>query len=316
MRGSSASAYLCELSVQIVSPRAERDREPGPGNPDTIWSQPRAQVHLDPLRSAAFQRASWSKRAQIERRVQLAVDAGEQVLVERRGDAGRVVVGERSAGRPACTRSVDSSSRSPARMRAAHLAQERVARGTVEVADRAAQEQHEQRLSRPRAARRPRRGRRRYSRSKPTIPSDGIVAPARARPARAPPARCRSGSRSRRWRRDSASSDPARLRGRCRCRAPRPASASADARDDVLGVPPQEARSGARQAVLGQHADRLEQRRADGVVEILGRQLLLSRLRRARRARRRRTSDDCRSDCAAASMSMAGSYASTQRNVA
>ena len=48
-------------------------------------------------------------------------------------------------------------------------------------------------------------------------------------------------------------------------------------RDDLRGVAAQQPHVGARQAIFGQHADGLEQRRADFVVQVFRGQFLLSR---------------------------------------
>ena len=78
---------------------------------------------------------------------ELAVDAREQVEVERRGDAGGVVVGQQHLGHRLFQ--VGRQQQRVARLQAlADLAQEDIGRRPIKIPDGAPQEQDQQRLAR------------------------------------------------------------------------------------------------------------------------------------------------------------------------
>ena len=142
-------SYLYELSVQIRSPRAKENVASAGIDTNRLRGQA-LEVHLDPLCVAVPDRAM-REGVEIERPAELAVDADEQVPVERGGDAERIVVGEHAARASGFTRSAPSSSESPGASAARIRAQELVRGRRVEVADVRAEQQHEHRMRRRRA---------------------------------------------------------------------------------------------------------------------------------------------------------------------
>ena len=152
--------------------------------------------------ASRFHTARCAKASRSKSPPQLAVDAHEQVPVERRGDAERIVVGQLQLALRLHEIGAEQqrvAGASAPRMRAQELLRGR----RVEVADVGAEEQHEHRCPPSRAAaawRRPdlvgRRGGRR-----PRCDRGGRAC---ARIARAPATRCRSGARGRGRRRAAA----------------------------------------------------------------------------------------------------------------
>ena len=213
---------------------------------------------------------------------ELAVDAREHVEVERGRHADRIVVGEQQpidrlleigreqqpVARAPGAAAPGAGTRRPRRGRNCRSCPPRNSTnsdwlGLAARSDRA-------------------RGRSRYSpRSRARGPRG--CGRALAPPWRARCARCRSGS----TRRAGATTAPPGSSA-CSCALPLPSSAistsGVERRNDLGGVPLQQPLAGAREPVLGQQADRLEERRADLVVEVLGRQLLLAAGARARLA--------------------------------
>jgi hypothetical protein len=139
----SSGVNLTELSVQILSPRRKGDVQARRAHAHELIAQ-RAEVHLDSALAgipARFVRES----AQVEVAIQLAVDAPEEVEVERRRDASRIVIGGEELRDRFDQIGAEQESVALAQARA-HVAQEDRRARPVEVADRAAEEQQEQGL--------------------------------------------------------------------------------------------------------------------------------------------------------------------------
>ena len=243
-------------------------------------------MHLD----AALDRVphgAVGERREVEVGQELRVHPREQVLVEGRRDAERIVVGEQQLALR--LDEIRAEQQRVARPQAPPDAGEKlVGGGAIEVADVRAEEEHEHRAVRrallaPRGAGPPRtsRGGRppRRARGAPRVRSESSRA---------------SGEMSIRWTRT-------RFRRLRRLSAsiasfsplPQPSSTKRDRvlerADHVGGKPREQAALGARDPVPRQPADRLEESRAQSVVEVLRLDLLRRRARgRAARPRRSR----------------------------
>src|SRR3954469_2967263 len=134
--------------VRALGPDAlaarEPDRDAGPANRDRLIREA-LEMHLDPLRSGIPNRTV-RKAADLERAFQFAIDADEQVAIERRRDAKRIVVRQEQIafGLDEIRAEQQEVAR---RERAADLAQELVGCRRIEVTDVRAEQQHQHRVT-------------------------------------------------------------------------------------------------------------------------------------------------------------------------
>ena len=137
-----SASNLYQLSVQIVSPSSRRKWRAACSISDVL-RDPADQVHLHARRVAVPHRAV-IELVQREVRLQLRVQSLQQVLVERAGQAQRVVVGEQQIAFRldeirAQQQAIAGAKRRP------YQAEERGCAGPVEVADVRSQEDDERR---------------------------------------------------------------------------------------------------------------------------------------------------------------------------
>ena len=209
---------------------------------------------------------------------ELAVDAGQQVEIERRGHARRIVVGDEQALLGLLE--VGGEQQVVAgEQELAHLPQELVRGRPVEVPDRASQEQHEQALAGGAA-----RGHLAQAVQVLALePDDAHRIEAIELALGLDQGRARDVDRvvGGELPAPQRLEDPARV---LRAAAPQlgDQDRGPEGANDLLRVVAQDAGAGAREAVLGKEADHLEERGPDRVVEVLRGQLLLLRLLQSR----------------------------------
>ena len=239
----------------------------------TCWRERGDQVHLDARLRGVPDRAM-RELADVEVGAELAVDPHQQVAVERRRHAERIVVGQQQVALRLHEVGADQQ-RVAGRQRRADVRRKASAPGGSKLPMFEPRNSVSVPAGAAPLARRPRRGPLRMSpgasRRRRVTPSSAASVAAGA--GRAPPARRRRDARSAggrdRGRPRSASPASRRCPGRAR-RASRPARRARRSRGRAAAS---RSRLRARDAVPRQLADRLEQRRAERVVEVPRRQL-------------------------------------------
>ena len=136
---------LVEISVRISSPAAKCDVEVEAVEPHLLVGE-RAQADVHPLRLGVVA-GDVLEGVEVEVGAELAVEDGEDVLVELGGDAGGVVVGGLEAGAVLDQVGAEQEVVAGAEQRRDPL-EEGVALARVEVADRAAEEGDQPRAGR------------------------------------------------------------------------------------------------------------------------------------------------------------------------